>query len=215
MTATDPLADWQNEQVARLRRTLPSGSTVENHEPSAWLQEQMGNGPVDCCPHIDMDAPRGLFVLQDRFITCGECETPAELAATPGEADLRHAKCDRCDVVCPSSGPNRRHVAYMMLDWLTVAFALCRNCAAKELTEPPEPRNPIVDAFLAYAGPDGRVPGGCDVCDAYQTLGQTAGMVAMINVHHDDDCPVLARHQGRQPTQPRRAKGRKAKRRKR
>lgn len=36
-----------------------------------------------------------------------------------------------------------------------------------------------------------RVPGGCDDCDAYQTVTVDRG-VACITVHHDETCPWLA-----------------------
>ena len=34
-----------------------------------------------------------------------------------------------------------------------------------------------------------RIPGGCDTCNAYQTMTGTSG-VHMINIHHDDCCPT-------------------------
>lgn len=44
------------------------------------------------------------------------------------------------------------------------------------------------------------IPGGCDDCDAYQTLAMDdrwGGFV--LTVHHDDWCPRLARYRGRVP----------------
>jgi hypothetical protein len=41
-----------------------------------------------------------------------------------------------------------------------------------------------------------RILGGCDDCDAYQTMEMVEPTVAVIHIHHDDDCPTLARHQG-------------------
>ena len=59
--------------------------------------------------------------------------------------------------------------------------------------------SPAQDAVAKILGPldGGRIPGGCDSCDAYQTV--TAGSAGMwhIHIHHDDWCPVLATHQGR------------------
>lgn len=41
---------------------------------------------------------------------------------------------------------------------------------------------------------DGKqIPGGCDYCDAYQTVTPVVSGVWNITVHHDDDCPFLAR----------------------
>ncbi len=37
-----------------------------------------------------------------------------------------------------------------------------------------------------------RVPGGCDACDAYQTVKPITAGVWNIGVHHDHDCPWLA-----------------------
>jgi hypothetical protein len=46
----------------------------------------------------------------------------------------------------------------------------------------------------------GRIPGGCDHCDAYQTNEQVDAGIWRLTVHHDDWCPWLATH--RRPTQP-------------
>jgi hypothetical protein len=43
---------------------------------------------------------------------------------------------------------------------------------------------------------DARVPGGCASCDAYQKVAPLSAGVWSIQVFHDDDCPVLAAHQG-------------------
>jgi hypothetical protein len=37
------------------------------------------------------------------------------------------------------------------------------------------------------------VPGGCDHCDAYQTVKPIEAGIWNITVHHDDDCPVWLR----------------------
>lgn len=37
-----------------------------------------------------------------------------------------------------------------------------------------------------------RIPGGCETCDAYQTVALATPGVWMTNVHHDDWCPTLA-----------------------
>lgn len=37
-----------------------------------------------------------------------------------------------------------------------------------------------------------RITGGCDHCDAYQTVSPVAAGVWSIAIHHDDWCPVLA-----------------------
>ena len=39
-----------------------------------------------------------------------------------------------------------------------------------------------------------RIPGGCDDCDAYQTVTALARGVWQLNIHHDSWCPVLAAH---------------------
>jgi hypothetical protein len=38
-----------------------------------------------------------------------------------------------------------------------------------------------------------RVLGGCDECNAYQTMDEDAFGIFHIRVHHDDWCPFLAR----------------------
>jgi hypothetical protein len=56
----------------------------------------------------------------------------------------------------------------------------------------PDPvRQHLDNATAALSGQ--RVPGGCDTCDAYQTLRRAGEGVYLIAVHHDDWCPVLAR----------------------
>jgi hypothetical protein len=42
-----------------------------------------------------------------------------------------------------------------------------------------------------------QIPGGCDTCDAYQTVEPVQAGMWVINVHHDDWCPFLARYEGR------------------
>jgi hypothetical protein len=36
-----------------------------------------------------------------------------------------------------------------------------------------------------------QIPGGCDTCDAFQTMDEVSHGVHMLTVHHDDDCPTL------------------------
>lgn len=38
---------------------------------------------------------------------------------------------------------------------------------------------------------DEPIPGGCDDCDAYQTMVTLAPGVHALTVHHDDWCPAL------------------------
>lgn len=54
-------------------------------------------------------------------------------------------------------------------------------------------RRTLTDYFGALDGQ--RIPGGCEVCDAYQTVTPIVAGAWSINVFHDDGCPVLARHQ--------------------
>jgi hypothetical protein len=56
-------------------------------------------------------------------------------------------------------------------------------------------RAPVGASPLANVlGPlDGaKIPGGCDHCDAYQTVRPASALEWHIVVHHDDDCPWLA-----------------------
>ena len=50
-----------------------------------------------------------------------------------------------------------------------------------------------MDPLVNILGPlDGaRLPGGCDHCDAYQTVRAASPRVWLTTVFHDDDCPVL------------------------
>lgn len=36
------------------------------------------------------------------------------------------------------------------------------------------------------------IEGGCDMCDAYQTVETLSPGIHIIHVHHDDWCPVLS-----------------------
>jgi hypothetical protein len=48
------------------------------------------------------------------------------------------------------------------------------------------------DALGFFSAPDGvRIPGGCDDCDAYQTVNSTLAPIYRITVHHDDTCPAF------------------------
>jgi len=52
--------------------------------------------------------------------------------------------------------------------------------------------SPEQTAVAGMLGPlDGsRIPGGCDHCDSYQTVGPRAAGVWELLVHHDSDCPA-------------------------
>lgn len=54
--------------------------------------------------------------------------------------------------------------------------------------------SPAQQSAQALFGPlDGaRIPGGCEDCDAYQTVRPGIAGVWHINVHHDSWCPFLA-----------------------
>ncbi len=55
--------------------------------------------------------------------------------------------------------------------------------------------SPAQSQFAAMLGPlDGaEIPGGCDTCDATQTVAPLAPGVWEIRVGHDDRCPTLRR----------------------
>jgi hypothetical protein len=48
-----------------------------------------------------------------------------------------------------------------------------------------------------YLGPleGARIPGGCEYCDAYQTVEPIQSGAWIINVHHDDWCPWVTQHE--------------------
>ena len=56
----------------------------------------------------------------------------------------------------------------------------------------PRPQNPVSAQLAALNG--ARIPGGCDHCDAYQTIHahRHGPDVHSITVHHDDSCPWWA-----------------------
>ncbi len=47
-----------------------------------------------------------------------------------------------------------------------------------------------LDDLFANLG-ERQIPGGCDSCDAYQTMEVVSPGVHVIRVHHDDWCPFL------------------------
>ena len=51
--------------------------------------------------------------------------------------------------------------------------------------------NPIHEMLAKEAAKGQRVRGGCDSCDAFQTLEEVDEGVWSLTVHHDDWCPVL------------------------
>lgn len=56
------------------------------------------------------------------------------------------------------------------------------------MTEPAG-SSPLSSALDAMTGR--RLPGGCDDCNAYQTVTQADQGMYVLTVHHDDDCPFL------------------------
>jgi hypothetical protein len=59
---------------------------------------------------------------------------------------------------------------------------------------------PVAEFFRQFDG--ARIPGGCDHCDAYQTVTSPAyghSAITMLTTHHDDWCPFLAEYEGRAP----------------
>ena len=47
-----------------------------------------------------------------------------------------------------------------------------------------------LDDLFTQAG-DKPIPGGCDRCDAYQTIAELSPGVLSLTVHHDEWCPAL------------------------
>jgi hypothetical protein len=43
------------------------------------------------------------------------------------------------------------------------------------------------------------IPGGCETCEAYQTMSVDGYGIGHITVHHDDDCPLWQRIQAKDP----------------
>lgn len=69
---------------------------------------------------------------------------------------------------------------------------LCTKCTTGRATDVSNARS-FRRHLADVLGPlDGaRIPGGCDHCDAYQTVAPFAAGVWTITVHHDDWCPML------------------------
>jgi hypothetical protein len=49
-------------------------------------------------------------------------------------------------------------------------------------------KDPIVNLLGPLDG--AAIPGGCDRCDAYQTVTAVSNGIWSLTIHHDDDCPV-------------------------
>ena len=47
-------------------------------------------------------------------------------------------------------------------------------------------------SFFKDVPRDVRIPGGCDECDAYQTIDDTSAPIYVLRVHHDQTCSWLA-----------------------
>lgn len=56
-------------------------------------------------------------------------------------------------------------------------------------------RGELVNTLGALDGE--RIPGGCDSCDAFQTVEAERAGVWHLTVHHDPECPLLKAKQGR------------------
>jgi len=50
--------------------------------------------------------------------------------------------------------------------------------------------NTLAELFEALSGQ--RIPGGCDDCNAYQTMTQQ-DRIHVLTIHHDDTCPTWRR----------------------
>ena len=48
----------------------------------------------------------------------------------------------------------------------------------------------IHEALRAAAAKGGRIPGGCESCNAYQTCEAVEEGIWSLTVHHDDWCPL-------------------------
>lgn len=48
--------------------------------------------------------------------------------------------------------------------------------------------DPVVNILGPLEGAE--IPGGCDDCDAYQTVEAVQSGVWVLTVHHDDSCPT-------------------------
>ncbi len=47
--------------------------------------------------------------------------------------------------------------------------------------------------FLSSIAGDSRIPGGCDHCDADQTVDKSEAPIFVLRVHHDSWCPTYRR----------------------
>ena len=56
----------------------------------------------------------------------------------------------------------------------------------------------VAGLLLQTLGPlqGSKIPGGCESCNAYQTVEPTMAGAWHIRVHHDDDCKWLAARKG-------------------
>lgn len=50
----------------------------------------------------------------------------------------------------------------------------------------------VREFFAAHDG--AQIPGGCDGCDAYQTVRIDGDGIIHLSIHHDDWCPRLKTH---------------------
>jgi hypothetical protein len=52
-----------------------------------------------------------------------------------------------------------------------------------------------LDTLARVLGPDARILGGCEDCDAYQSI-RKAGATYVLTIFHDDTCPTYLRQNG-------------------
>jgi hypothetical protein len=62
----------------------------------------------------------------------------------------------------------------------------------RHLKPPQRPQHPVSAQLAALDGAE--IPGGCESCDAYQTVHANDGGADLhrITIHHDGDCPRWA-----------------------
>lgn len=67
------------------------------------------------------------------------------------------------------------------------------------MSRPDGQLSPAQAEVLRLLGPvDGRrIPGGCDQCDAYQTVTVVEAGLFVMTVHHDDNCSFLRAYEKR------------------
>ncbi len=108
-------------------------SCIPQHEPTAWLREQVQgilrrfvNGRIRTCPH---PGQRLISLWSPDRLRCFTCEAAFQLDRAATDDD--DYSCDRCGHIV-TGDETLIGIGYTATDRIIVVTGLCQTCSAKE-----------------------------------------------------------------------------------